>query len=228
MDKMTQYKYETHLHTSETSKCGKSSGADFVLHFKGLGYTGIFITDHFLNGNITVPADLPWQDRIELFCRGHDAAAQKGRAVGLDVFFAWEYSYDWAHFLTYGLGRDWLLANPDLLSWDLLRYFERVHADGGAIVHAHPFREKVEIVQLVPGLVDAVEVHNGGRGDECNRHALDYANSFGLPKVAGSDIHSIKQKRLCGMSFPRRLKDARDYMAGVKSGAGAIIDCAAR
>ena len=49
------YKYETPLHTAETSKCGKSGGAEMARHFAGLGYTGIFVTDHFFNGNTTVP-----------------------------------------------------------------------------------------------------------------------------------------------------------------------------
>ena len=33
------------------------------------GYTGIFVTDHFFNGNTAVPADLPWRERVERFCR---------------------------------------------------------------------------------------------------------------------------------------------------------------
>ena len=221
---MKPYKYETHLHTSETSKCGKSSGAAFAAFYKQLGYAGIFVTDHFLNGNTTVPEDLPWAERIERFWHGYNVTAQKGREIGLDVFFAWEYSYGWAHFLTYGLDKDWLLAHPDLLTWDFLQYCDRVHADGGSIVHAHPFREKVEIVRLVPNQVDAIEVLNGGRGDEYNQHALDYANSFGLLQVAGSDIHSIDKERLCGMAFSRRLQDTRDYMAAIKAGEGTIID----
>ncbi len=220
---MSQYIYETHLHTSETSKCGKSSGADYVRHFKRLGYAGIFVTDHFLNGNTTVCDNLPWPERIALFCRGYDVALQNGREVGLDVFFGWEYSYGWAHFLTYGLGKDWLLANPDLCSWDVIRYFNRVHEDGGSLIHAHPFREGVAIVQLLPDYVDAVEVLNSGRGDEYNQHALDYAASFSLPRVAGSDIHSIEMKRLSGMGFSRRLSNANDYATAIKSGEGVII-----
>ena len=221
---MRQYKYETHLHTSETSKCGKSSGAELAVFFKRLGYTGIFITDHFLNGNTTVPQELSWAERVEMFCHGYRMAAQKGREIGLDVFFGWEYSYGWAHFLTYGLDQDWLLANPDLLSLDLLRYCDRVHEDGGSVVHAHPFREGVDIVHLIPNHVDAVEVLNSGRSDVHNRHALDYANSFDLPMVAGSDIHSIRETRLCGMSFSRRLSCSRDYMAAIKSGKGIFTD----
>lgn len=126
--------------------------------------------------------------------------------------------------VTYGLGKDWLLANPGMLCWDLVAYLRRVQDDGGLISHAHPFRENVDIVRLVPDHVGAVEVLNGGRSDERNQYALDYATSFRLPHTAGSDIHSITKKRLCGMSFPRRLGGGRDFMNAVKSGEGLIFD----
>ena len=42
------YKYETHLHTSEVSKCARSTGAEMARAFNKAGYAGIFVTDHFL------------------------------------------------------------------------------------------------------------------------------------------------------------------------------------
>lgn len=153
---MNQYKYETHLHTAECSRCAKNSAAEFVRFYKERGYQGIFITDHFLNGNTTVSPDVPWEQRVELFCRGYDTASAAGAKAGLDVFFGWEYSYDWAHLLTYGLGREWLLEHPDLLEWPVLDYLDQVHADGGYIVHAHPFRDKIQIIHLFPGRIDCL------------------------------------------------------------------------
>lgn len=213
-----RYLYETHLHTSETSRCGRSSGAEMARHFQALGYAGLFVTDHFYNGNTTVPDDLPWSERVEQFCLGYEAAAREGRQIGLDVFLGWEYSHGWAHLLTYGLGKDWLLAHPDLLAWNVLDYLDRVHADGGVVVHAHPFREGVEPVTLFPARVDAIEVANAGRDADCNRHARDFALSFGLPQTAGSDIHSTRQTRLCGIRCTRRLTGGGDYLAALRAG----------
>ncbi len=91
-----------------------------------------------------------------------------------------------------------------------------MRADGGAIVHAHPFREKVDHVHLFPGKIDAVEVINANRDDECNQHARNFADSFKLPYAAGSDIHSTtRQRRLGGVIAPRRLADPHDYIAAV-------------
>jgi len=221
---MTTHKYETHLHTAETSKCALSSGPEFARFFKARGYSGIFVTDHFLNGNTTVPQNLPWPQRIDLFCRGYDAAAREGAAVGLDVFFAWEYSYGWAHFLTYGLDKQWLLDHPDLLDWHVLDYFDRVHADGGFIVHAHPFRENVDLVHLVPNKTDAVETINPNRPDLANYQAQQFAAAFNLPQTAGSDIHATNQSRLAGITTTHRLTHARDYLPALISGQATPFD----
>lgn len=210
------YKYETHLHTAETSKCGKSGGAEMARHFAGLGYTGIFVTDHFFNGNTTVPSELPWPERVALFHRGYEAAAEEGAKLGLDVFFAWEYSLGWAHFLTYGLGADWLFANPDLLEWQVGRYIDEVHEAGGFVVHAHPFRVTGNpVMRMIPHGVDAVEIVNAGNSADDNRLAAAYAASLSLPVTAGSDIHRVGAARRAGVLTDRRLTDGRDYMQAV-------------
>lgn len=210
------YKYETHLHTAETSKCGKSGGAEMARHFAGLGYAGIFVTDHFFNGNTTVPSELPWPERVALFHRGYEAAAEEGAKLGLDVFFAWEYSLGWAHFLTYGLDADWLLAHPDLLEWDMGRYIAEVHEAGGYLIHAHPWRITGNpVMRMIPHGIDGVEIVNANRSDGENLPAADFARSFGHPVTAGSDIHSVKQKRLAGVYTESRLTGGADYARAV-------------
>ncbi|MFW6457109.1 MAG: PHP domain-containing protein [Planctomycetota bacterium] len=220
---MSEYMYETHLHTSEVSRCADSEAKEFVRFFNAIGYTGIFITDHF-NGNTTVEDETPWERRIELFCRGYNNAVAEGDKIGVDVFLAWEYGSGWSHFLTYGLGRDWLLDNPDMLSWGPLEYLDRVHEAGGYIVHAHPFREGVELIQLMPDKVDAVEVLNAGRSDDANVHARDFADSFGLPKTAGSDIHSVGAGRLCNVISSVKFHSSADYAEAVETGQIELID----
>lgn len=218
------WRYEMHLHTSESSLCGRSPGADYAHRFKALGYAGFVVTDHFLPASV-VP-DLPWTERVAYFCRGYDAAAAAGRALGLEVFFGWEYGRGSTHLLTYGLGRDWLLAHPDLLTWPLTDYCDRVRADGGCIVHAHPFRDGVTVVELIPSKIDAVEVLNACRTDDANRHARDFAASFGLPQTAGSDIHRVAQKRLCGITLPCRLNRINDYRDHLVAGTATPFDLA--
>ena len=80
--------------------------------YKEMGYTGLIISDHFLNGNTTVDKTLPWEQQVAEFERGYLAAKEEGDKIGLDVFFAWECSMS-GDFLIYGLDKEWLLANPD-------------------------------------------------------------------------------------------------------------------
>ena len=49
------YIYETHLHTYESSACGSTKASEYPAYYKSIGYSGIFITDHFFNGNCRIP-----------------------------------------------------------------------------------------------------------------------------------------------------------------------------
>ncbi len=62
------YKYETHCHTSPVSACGKASVEDTVCFYKRMGYDGIFITNHFLDGNINPAArKMAYADQIDYY-----------------------------------------------------------------------------------------------------------------------------------------------------------------
>ena len=219
------YKYETHCHTSEGSKCSKLDGASFAQFYKSLGYTGLFITDHFYKGNTAVPRDLPWDEWVTAFVKGYENAKAEGDKIGLDVFFAWEYSGDYgADFLIYGLGADWLYANPEQIQWSTEEYMTRVREAGGTVVHAHPFRRPQKL--LLPNVTDGVEIINAPANDEDNFRAQIYAKSYGLPGIGGSDNHKGIQKRLGGVYLPERISPVREFTHFLKIGVvKAFVDC---
>ena len=62
-----EYLYETHLHTYPVSKCAKVGVREVVEFYKEKGYEGIFITNHFIDGNINVDRALPYEERIQFF-----------------------------------------------------------------------------------------------------------------------------------------------------------------
>ncbi len=69
------YIYETHLHTTAASACARSAGSEYISFYKNLGYDGIItVTDHFFNGNCCVPENLPWEERVDIFCSGYEDA----------------------------------------------------------------------------------------------------------------------------------------------------------
>jgi histidinol phosphatase-like PHP family hydrolase len=111
---MYLYRYETHLHTNEASACAQVSAVEHVRTYKELGYAGIIVTDHFFNGNSSVPRNLPWEQRVDLLCRGYENAKKEGDRVGLSVFFGWEANYNGTEFLIYGLDKEWEKASRDI------------------------------------------------------------------------------------------------------------------
>lgn len=217
------YLYELHCHTMESSRCASSSGKDYIKFFKDQGYSGIFITDHFFNGNTCVDPNLPWEQKVKEFIKGYEIAKEEGDKQSIDVFFGFEYSYKWCHLLTYGLCKDWLLKNPDVLSLSPADYLKKVRADGGMVIHAHPFRDGIELVHLFPDLIDGVEIYNSSQTDEANRRAKIYAEMLGLPTVAGSDIHCVDKKILGAVAFDSKITDIKDFISKVKNNQAHII-----
>ena len=77
---------QLHLHTSETSKCGRATGAEMARACKAAGYDLIAITDHFFNANIACEQDIPWEDKVEFLFRGYYAAKAEGADYAVDVY----------------------------------------------------------------------------------------------------------------------------------------------
>ncbi len=216
------YRYETHMHTCEGSACASASGAEMARAHLEKGYTGIFVTDHFFNGNTAVPRDLPWRERVERFCLGYEHAREEGERLGLDVFFGFEYGVNAADFLVYNLDKSWLLEHEDIDREDARRAFALMHQDGGFIIHAHPFRERdyVDHIELFPRDVDGVEVVNGAQLNqpEMNSRAWLYAKMYGLPETAGSDSHHVEGLYGSGVEVPRRIERPTDYLEMLRAG----------
>ena len=202
---MKQYLYEMHLHTSESSLCGKVSGAEHARFYKALGYDGICITDHFLNGNAVRHSEIPWTEQIDRFESGYLAAKAEGERIGLKVFFGWENSISSGmHLLTYGLGADFLRAHPEVLHASCADYCSLVHENGGVIIQAHPYRlaSYVSLIQLDPRNTDAIETDNAGNDGRANRLAASYAEEYGFPVSCGSDNHTDRLLRYAAIASP--------------------------
>ena len=221
------YRYETHMHTAEASRCARATAEEQVRYYKDMGFDGVCVTDHFLGGNTTVPPELAWKRKIEMFCAAYEKAAEAGETIGLKVFFGWDYADKGTDFLTYGLDKDWLLQNEGLTQMSITNYLDFVRREGAFVAHAHPFREDFYIpcIQLMPRQVDAVEIVNANRKDFENYRAAEYARNDGLPALAGSDTQTAeKQKRLCGIETDAPIQDASDFLRVLRSGEYRIFD----
>ncbi len=221
------YIYETHLHTYESSACGSTKASEYPAYYKSIGYSGIFITDHFFNGNCRIPPMNDWKERINAFCRSYEIAKEAGDRIGFPVFFGWEANFDGDEFLIYGLDKNWLLEHPDLLSYTRTEQYDIIHRDGGLVVQAHPFRERpyISTIYVNPDNCDAMEAYNTFNHDFCNHNAEIYCREHGIFMTSGSDLHkkgSTEPDNLYGMIFDTPLADEKDYVHRILNRQGSM------
>ena len=213
--------YETHMHTCQGSACGVSTGAEQARFYSEAGYTGIIITDHFTGGNTAVPRHLPWRERVDWFCSGYEDALAEGQKRGLDVFFGWEQNFEDDEYLVYGLDKAWLMAHPEVEHWTRKRQLEEVHRAGGAVIQAHPFRDRdyIKYILLGPKYCDGIEVANTFNKPIFDLRAKHYAEAYGLLVTAGSDNHNNAKTTpdmLMGIEVDERLTDILDYARRIR------------
>lgn len=218
------YKYEVHMHTAESSKCGVTPAAEYISHFKELGYDGIIITDHFYHGNTAIDRSLPWPEFVTEFCKGYEAAKAEGDKQGFKVFFGWEENHDCDEYLIYGLDKEWLIAHPELKDADQAETYRIIHEAGGLVVHAHPFRERgyIRDVNIHPFQCDAMEACNFGNPPYQDILAYNFCKQRGKIMTSGTDLHNVNvlPNSCAGMVFDEPLESIQDYVRLVKAGKG--------
>ena len=142
------YRYETHMQSCQGSKCGKSPCADMVRAYHAAGYAGAVLTDHFIWGNTAIPRDLPWEERMQGYYDAYLSAKPVADELDFDLIFGFEHQYGHnKEILVYGIGVDFLKANADIPDITLAEFCDRIHAAGGYISHAHPFRFRPYMVE---------------------------------------------------------------------------------
>ena len=214
------YKYETHLHTYPVSACAKYDVRLNLEFYKNMGYDGVFITNHFLNGNINIDSDMDFSKKIDFYLSDYYTAKSLENEIGIKVFFGIEYSYKGTDFLIYGLTPEWYINHPEFLEMPTKQALALAIEEGALVIHAHPFREAgyIDHKRLFPRSVHGVEIINACRTDFENDMAKDYADNYKLLYFAGSDNHiASNQKLLSGVSFETPLVDELDFVKRVKN-----------
>ena len=216
------YLYETHVHCRESSACAVSSAVDMAKAHKKFGYTGMILTNHNWGGNTAVDRSLSWHDFLDAFFAPFHTAKKWGDSNDFQVFPGYEAGYNGTEFLIYGLEIDWMYDHPELRDATVAEQFDIVHAGGGIVVHAHPFREAFYIsrIRLFPEYIDGVEGINAAhlKPEEniiFNEKALKYAKELGMFITGGSDSHSVDLVG-GGTAFATRLSDIHDFVVRLR------------
>ena len=220
------YKYETHLHTFPVSRCAKASVRESLTFYKSQGYDGVFVTNHFINGNINIDKSLPFAERINFYFSDYEEALRLSKEIGIKVFLGVEMTYGGSDFLVYGLDKEWYLAHPEI---EEIRYSELLTLcmeSGAFVVHAHPFRDAsyIDHIRLFPKCCEAVEIYNASRPAFENDMAVLYAAHYGKLVLAGTDNHTAGNRQIFGgVEFEKPLADEQDFIAKVRGGEAHIF-----
>lgn len=223
------YYYELHMHTSDTSRCGRSPAADMVAAYKQKGFTGVVVTDHLMNVQSHAEPETDWNRRVEKQLAGYYAALEAGEKLGLTVYCGWELTYqdNAEDYLTLGLSPQFLYDHPWLERYDIEKYRDAVHAAGGILVRAHPYRRAWYIKKPYverEGIADAIEVFNGGNSSqEENDMALAYAQKHNMPMTGGSDAHHVDETAHGYIALEKKAESYAELCEAIRTGKAIVM-----
>ena len=215
------YKYEMHMHTCPCSGGGK----DIREHIDDLiskGYCGAVVTNHFYAGDNRIDRTLPWEEFVDAYRQDYLYGLEYAKEVDFDLMFGLEEGvYDGREILLYGITPELIAAHPELKKAPAEKYAEVVHAAGGLVYQAHPYRARHYNAKPFPleclDLLDGIEVYNAGNEPEWNESAQRLADEKGLACVAGSDAHKIGTGGRAGIATSERIRSNEDLVRVLKS-----------
>ena len=215
------YKYEMHIHTRPCS-CG---GARITSHIDALiekGYTGMVVTNHFYAGDNTIDRELPWEEFVDAYRADYLTGLAYAKEKDFDLLFGLEEHVGGGQeILLYGITPDLIAAHPELKMASAEKYAEVVHAAGGLVYQAHPFRARAYVERPFPldclALLDGIEVYNAANEPEWNEQAKQLADKLDLSVVAGSDGHSANTAGRSGIETEERMRTNDDLIRILKS-----------
>ena len=81
------------MHTLPVSKCARQSVRQNLEFYASLGYDGIFITNHFLDGNINIDKELPYEEKLKFYFSDYYKALSLSKEIGIKVIGELEFGY---------------------------------------------------------------------------------------------------------------------------------------
>ena len=217
------YLYELHSHTKIGSACSSFEPEEYPQYYIELGYNGMVISDHFYHGNTAIDRSLEWGEFVRQYSDGYRRAKEAGDKLGFSVFFGIEFRFKERNdeYIVLGFTPEWIADHPELRDIGRGEFFDFVHANGGYVIQAHPFRKAsyISSITLSGDAVDAVEVFNSCNDPVNCRQAYEYAKNLGLPMVGGSDIHHKSfSKEHSGIITEEKLDSVEALIEALKSG----------
>ena len=180
------YRIELHAHTSPASGCSEVTPRQMMEIYRGLGYDGIVLTNHFYQKENYTKDQL-----IDGFMADFEEACLYGAELGLQVYLGAEirFTENINDYLVFGLNRKMLEEIYDLLPYGVAHFRKMYSMPNSLFVQAHPMRDGMQLTD--PSLLDGIEVYNlhPFHNSRVGKAAV-WARQNNLPLViAGTDFH---------------------------------------
>lgn len=192
--------FDMHLHTKRHSPDSAINPFSLVRRAQQLGLTGVVITEH----------DWLWsEDELDEL---------RAATPNMQVYAGVEVSANEGHFLCYGVTDTSKLPK----GIEVVQLCREVHAQGGAVVAAHPYRwgqDFDEILNCQP-LLDGLEVMSSNMDSECRKkaRARKQERNTAWAAMGNSDAHQLEVVACCYSVFPQNIRDQTDLLEAIRSG----------
>ena len=186
---------DLHIHEKQFSKDSFLALEEIVEIAKEKGLDAICITDH---------------DSMGL----REYAAEYTKKTGFPIFVGIEFYSLQGDILAFGID-----SYPDKRV-SAQEFIDYVHAQGGVVIAAHPFRHNrrglEDNLATLKG-VDAVEILNGSTMPDATMMAVQYAKKYGFATTGGSDCHYPHKVGTCATYFEEPIHTMVELVAAIKN-----------
>lgn len=210
---MTMFKTETHMHTAETSPCGKVSAVEMIKQYYDAGYKTLFVSDHFYKRYFDSLGDVAWDEKVEQFLKGYRTAKEAGETLGMHVLLSAELRLNCSinDYLLYGIDETLLKHMQHVFEMTIEEFYSYAKEQGITVIQAHPYRDYK--CTPTPEYVDGLEAHNSNpRHENFYEKVMELAREYKKPVIAGSDAHRPQDIALSGIMTRNEICVAEDFL----------------
>ncbi len=190
-------KFDLHLHTTRHSADSVMDPLAMCRRARVIGLDGVVLTEH----------DWLWTEaELDALREGHP---------NLVILAGIEVSAREGHFLAYGVTNPFAVRRGIHVA-DLCR---EVHAQGGAVVAAHPFRWGQpfdDILEREKPDLDGLELMTNNMDAECRRRAAEVRTKRPLAGLGSSDAHHEDTLGVCYTEFPEGTRTMTDLVQAIR------------
>lgn len=197
-----------HIHSRRYSGCSNIDPAQLIDRARQAGLDGIALTEHGIR----------WPDeeieRLQAASGFPDFLVIPGQEVACYSF----YGHFEGEFLVFGYPAS-LGSNKSIGT-----ILEMVHASGGVVAAAHPFKKQPHGGYYGAGdttgelAIDALEVEHPSYDPESRKKARAVMQASGIAGLGCSDAHELRQVGVCRTRFDRFVGSTADLCREIRAG----------